>query len=143
MKSMFDIMKISSSGMRAQRTRLEVVAQNMANVHTTRTEEGGPYRKKDVVLTAQDVSEAKFSRIFGGKVEGVKVEDVIESAKPFERIQSPGHPDADKEGYLTLPNVNIMEEMTDMISATRAYEANSSVLQTTKQMVQKSLEIAR
>jgi flagellar basal-body rod protein FlgC len=140
---MFDIMKISSSGMRAQRTRLEVVAQNMANVHTTRTEEGGPYRKKDVVLTAQDVSEAKFSRIFGGKVEGVKVEDVIESAKPFERIQSPGHPDADKEGYLTLPNVNIMEEMTDMISATRAYEANSSVLQTTKQMVQKSLEIAR
>jgi flagellar basal-body rod protein FlgC len=140
---MFDIMKISSSGMRAQRTRLEVVAQNMANVHTTRTEEGGPYRKKDVVLTAQDVSEAKFGRIFGGKIEGVKVEDVVESSKPFERIQNPGHPDADKEGYLTLPNVNIMEEMTDMISATRAYEANSSVLQATKQMIQKSLEIGR
>jgi flagellar basal-body rod protein FlgC len=140
---MFDIMKISSSGMRAQRTRLEVVAQNMANVHTTRTEEGGPYRKKDVVLTSQDVSEAKFSRIFGGKIEGVKVEEVVESLKPFERIHNPGHPDADKEGYLTLPNVNIMEEMTDMISATRAYEANSSVLQATKQMIQKSLEIGR
>jgi flagellar basal-body rod protein FlgC len=96
-----------------------------------------------VVLTSQDVSEAKFSRIFGGKIEGVKVEEVVESPKPFERIHNPGHPDADKEGYLTLPNVNIMEEMTDMISATRAYEANSSVLQATKQMVQKSLEIGR
>lgn len=140
---LFDVLAISSSGLRAQRNRLEVIATNLANVHTTRTEEGGPYKKKDIVFASDDVSGENFGTLFKKKIEGVKVEAIQESDKTFERIFDPAHPDADKEGYVALPNVNVMEEMVDMMSATRSYEANTNVISATKHMFMKALEILR
>lgn len=140
----FDIFKISASGMKAQRTRMDIVASNLANVQTTSTEEGGPYRKKDVVFKAIDVSDDKtFSGTLSRKVEGVNVETVKESDKPFQTVYNPSHPDANSEGYVTFPNVNLMEEMTDMTAAARAYEANVNVLNTTKDMFLKTLELIK
>ncbi len=139
-----DILRISSSALNAERTRMETIASNLANIHTTRTDEGGPYKKKEVVFTTTNVSEGKgFGRMLSERIDGVKVEEIAESPKAFERIHDPGHPDADKDGFVTYPNVNLMEEMTDMIAATRAYEANLSVVNTTKQMFLKSLEIGK
>lgn len=140
---MFDVLAISSSGLRAQRNRLEVIATNLANVHTTRTEEGGPYRKKDIIFASHDVSDEKFGALLKKKVEGVKVDAIQESNKTFERIFDPAHPDADKAGYVMLPNVNVMEEMVDMMSATRSYEANANVISTTKHMFMKALDILK
>ncbi|OGP65060.1 MAG: flagellar basal body rod protein FlgC [Deltaproteobacteria bacterium RBG_16_42_7] len=140
----FDILKISASGLRAQRARMEVIATNLANIHTTRTAEGGPFQKKEVVFTATDVSEEKrFDRLLSEKVEGVKIDEISESKKPFEKVYDPGHPDADGEGYVSFPNINLMEEMADMIAATRSYEANINVINTTKEMFLKALEIGR
>ncbi len=141
----FDVLRISASGLKAQRTRMEVVASNIANVHTTRTEEGGPFRKKEVVFTTQDVSEGiTFGSLFQQKVEeGVNVEEVKESTRPFEQTHDPYHPDADANGYVTYPNVNVMEEMADMVAATRAYEANVNVINNTKEMFNRSLEIGK
>lgn len=140
----FDIFKISASGMKAQRTRMEVVASNLSNVHTTSTDEGGPYKKKDVVFKAIDVSEDKsFGGTLSKKIEGVKAESIQESEKPMQKVFSPSHPDADEEGYVTYPNVNLMEEMTDMVAATRAYEANVNVLNTTKDMFLKTLDLIK
>ncbi len=144
MGNILDILKVSTSGMKAQRIRMEVIATNLANVHTTRTEEGGPYTKKDVVFSSADVSEGdSFDSVLSKKIEGVKVDNIINSTKHFERVYDPGHPDADKEGYVTNPNVNLMEEMSDMISATRSYEANINVINTAKEMFMKTLEIGK
>jgi flagellar basal-body rod protein FlgC len=141
---MLDILCISSSGMKAQRTRMEAIATNLANVNSTRTEEGGPYKKKEVVFAPSDVSEATpFGAMLEKKMEGVKVEDIVESQKPFEKRYDPYHPDAGSDGYVSLPNVNAMEEMSDMVAATRAYEANVNVAGSVKQMFQKSLEIGQ
>ncbi len=140
---MFDVLKISSSGLRAQRVRMETIATNLANIHTTRTDEGGPYRKLNVVFGSADASGQGFGGVLSKKLEGVAVEEITESEKPFERTYDPGHPDADKDGYVTFPNVNVLEEMTDMLSATRTYEANVNAINTTKHMFQKSLEIAK
>lgn len=140
---MFDVMRISASGLKAERTRMEAIATNLANVHSTRTDEGGPYTKKDVVFAPADVSEGKgFGAALQQKMEGVKVDEVVDS-KPFERIYDPYHPDADTDGYVTLPNVNAMEEMADMVAATRAYEANVNMMNDVKQMFLKSLEIGK
>jgi len=144
MGGILDILRVSASGLKAQRIRMEVIATNLANIHTTRTEEGGPYTKKEVVFTTTDVSEAgKFGSMLSKKIDGVKVESIINSTKNFERVYDPGHPDADPEGYVTNPNVNLMEEMADMISATRSYEANINVVNTTKEMFTKTLEIGK
>jgi flagellar basal-body rod protein FlgC len=141
---MLDILKVSASGLKAQRTRMETIAANLANIHTTRTDEGGPYMKKEVVFRTAEVSEAsKFDKMLSEKVEGVKVEEIAKSNKPSEKVYDPGHPDADKEGYVTYPNVNLMEEMADMMSATRGYEANINVVNTTKEMFIKTLEIGK
>jgi len=141
---MLDILRISSSGMKAQRTRMEAIATNLANVHSTKTEEGGPFKKKDVVFAPADVSDnTPFGSMLEHKMEGVKVEEIVESAKPFERTYDPYHPHADSDGYVSLPNVNVMEEMSDMVAATRAYEANVNVAGSVKQMFQKSLEIGQ
>jgi len=140
----FDILRISGSGLKAQRVRMEVIASNLANIHTTRTEEGGPYKKKEVVFTVTDVSEGgKFNKALTEKSEGVKVENISESKKPFEKVYDPGHPDADPEGYVVYPNLNLMEEMADMVAATRAYEANINVVNTTKEMYIKTLDIGK
>jgi flagellar basal-body rod protein FlgC len=142
---MFDVLKISASGLTAERTRMENIATNLANVHTTRTDEGGPYKKKDVVFTTSDVSAGvrHFGSLLKEKAEGVKVEEVVESEKPFEQVYDPYHPDANSEGYVNFPNVNVMEEMADMVAATRAYEANINMMNTTKEMFVKTLEIVK
>jgi flagellar basal-body rod protein FlgC len=139
-----DILKINASALKAERTRMEITSSNLANIHTTRTDEGGPYKKKEVVFTTTDVSEGKgFGRMLTDRVSGVKVDEIKESTRAFEKVHDPGHPDADKEGYVSYPNVNLMEEMTDMIAATRAYEANINAVNTTKQMFLKALEIGK
>jgi flagellar basal-body rod protein FlgC len=140
----FDILRISSSGLKAQRARMEVIAGNLANIHTTKTDEGGPYKKREIVFMSTDVSDEKsFGGILSKKIEGVKVDSVQESDKAFERVFDPNHPDADPEGYVSLPNVNLMEEMTDMTAASRAYEANINVMNTTKEMLIKSLDLIK
>jgi len=136
-----DVLKVASSALKAQRTRMEVIASNLANIHTTRTEKGGPYRKKEVVFKSERVG--SFGDRLEEAVREVKVEEIRESRKPFEQVYDPTHPDADALGYVWLPNVNLVEEMTDMILAARSYEANLNVINVTKEMFLKSLEIVR
>ncbi|KAA0257046.1 flagellar basal body rod protein FlgC [Deferribacter autotrophicus] len=132
--SFFDVLKISATGLSAQRIRINVISSNLANANTTRTEEGGPYKRKDIV----------FREILEGELAGgVKVEKVIEDEKPPVLKYEPGHPDANEEGYVAYPNINPIEEMVNMLEASRSYEANVTVLNTAKQLALKALEIGR
>jgi flagellar basal-body rod protein FlgC len=133
-------LEISGAGLAAQRLRLNVLAENLANVETTRTAEGGPYRRKLVVFGSEAVPSS-----FGEALEAarVKVVEVRESAEPLRRIHQPAHPDADPDGYVALPNVNPLLEMVDLLAATRAYEANVTAIQSAKSMATKALEIGR
>lgn len=133
----FGILKVSATALTAQRQRMNVIASNMANIHTTRSEEGGPYRRKDVVFSAVTV-ESNPARL-----EGVMVEDVVEDPTPPKMVYEPGHPDADKDGFVAMPNVNAIEEMVNMMTALRAYEASVSVFNNSKSMFMKTLELGR
>jgi len=133
----FSAIDISASGLSAQRRRLDTVAENIANAETTRTERGGPYRRKQVVF------EEIALRELGLGQQGVKVREIAEDPRPPHLVYRPGHPDADANGYVAMPNVNIVEEMVDMISATRSYEANATALNATKAMARKALELGR
>lgn len=139
-------MKISSSGLAANRKRIETISSNIANAQTTRTAEGGPYRRKEVVLGSEPARES-FDEILEGEIDAqaqtVHVTEVVSSNEPPILKYDPTHPDANKDGYVAMPNVNVMKEMADMISAQRAYEANISALNTTKSMAVKALEIGR
>ncbi|MDH4128067.1 MAG: flagellar basal body rod protein FlgC [Spirochaetota bacterium] len=147
---MFDALNISSSGLTAQRLRMDVIANNIANVNTTRTSEGGPFRRSQVVLRPRS-ERWNFKSHFLPEAlknhvgEGVRVLKVEKDAKPPRLKYDPTHPDAldfgPNKGYVELPNVNIVEEMVDMISATRAYEANVSLMNSSKQMFNRGLEI--
>ncbi|KHO62555.1 flagellar basal body rod protein FlgC [Thermoanaerobacter sp. YS13] len=145
--NLFSSMDISASGLTAERVRMDVISQNIANVNTTRTSQGGPYRRKLVVLKEiqPDSFESILNKVKGkysGK--GVEVVQISEDVQtPLRRVYDPGHPDADQNGYVEYPNVNIVSEMVDMISATRAYEANVTAFNASKAMFQKSLEIGR
>ena len=134
--SNFSSIDISASGLFAQRTRLNAIANNIANATTTRTEEGGPYRRQEVVFSAH-------SGKFGSGSGGVEVDEVIESSDPPKMVHDPSHPDADKDGRVAMPNVNIVEEMVDMVTATRAYEANVQAINAARSMATKALEIGR
>ncbi len=139
-----NILKIGASALNAQRLRMEVISTNMANINSTKTDGGGPYQKKEVTFIPTDLSDNKgFGQMLTEKIEGVKVGEIRTSDRPFEKVFDPGHPDADKEGYVTFPNVNVMAEMADMMVATRSYEANVNVVNTTKDMFLKALEIGR
>ncbi|UOD35050.1 flagellar basal body rod protein FlgC [Deferribacteraceae bacterium V6Fe1] len=132
--SFFDVMKLSATGLSAQRIRINVISANLANANTTRAENGEPYRRKDVI----------FEQVLEGEMAGgVKVQDVIEDNKPFVLKFEPGHPDADEEGYVRYPNVNPVEEMVNMLEAQRSYESNLTVLNTAKQLALRALEIGR
>lgn len=130
-------MDISSMGLTAQRKRLEVVAENIANVNTTRGANGEPYRRKHVVF--ETVLQNQLSLQAGN--EGVRVSEVVADPSPYKQVYQPGHPDADAGGNVLMPNVNVVEEMVDMISATRSYEANVTALNATKSMLMKALEL--
>ena len=137
-------MKISSSGLAANRKRMNVISSNIANAQTTRTVEGGPYRAKEVVFGSEPTRNA-FSEILDGQIHGQSVHatEVINANKPPILKYEPGHPDADPNGYVHYPNINIMTEMANMISATRAYEANINAFNTSKAMAQKALELSK
>ncbi|MCD6304658.1 MAG: flagellar basal body rod protein FlgC [Deltaproteobacteria bacterium] len=138
--------RISSSGMAAQRLRMDVAASNLANINTTRTPEGGPYRRKDVVFESEPVQglfENALELSLSRKVSGVRVADIIEDPRPPLSKFDPQHPDADSKGYIKVPRINLMEEMVNMMSAARSYEANVTAMKATKDMASKALEIGR
>ncbi|MCL6518667.1 MAG: flagellar basal body rod protein FlgC [Armatimonadetes bacterium] len=132
----FSSMDISATGLFAQRVRLDAIANNIANATTTRTERGGPYKRLEVIFKAS-------SGQFDHSNAGVQVESVVESNDPPKMIYDPSHPDAGPDGMVAMPNVNIVEEMVDLISATRAYEANIMAINAARSMVSKALEIGR
>jgi len=133
----FGVFKVSSSALAAQRQRMNVIASNMANAHTTRTAEGGPYRRQDVVFSTESVDEKTAG------LEGVKVERIVKDESPLSMVYDPGHPDANPDGFVAMPNVNIIEEMVNMMMASRAYEASVNTFNTSKAMFMKTLEIGR
>lgn len=145
---MFTAFNINASGMTSQRYRMDVISENVANANTTRTSDGTPYRRKVVTFAEKD-SGTSFGSVFGSaknshNASGVKVNAVIEDIETeMNMVYDPSHPDADENGYVTYPNVNIVTEMTNLIDASRAYEANSTAFTASKSMVLKALEIGR
>jgi flagellar basal-body rod protein FlgC len=166
MSGLFSGLDISASGLRAQRMRQNAISSNLANVETTRTAKGGPYRRQFVVLESDSdrkdvellnqkqglqgaqtnenhlpIPPSNFprdERFFGA---GVKVAEIREDSRPPKLVYDPSHPDADEKGYVAMPNVNVVEEMADMIAASRAYEANVTAFQATKTMLQQALQM--
>jgi flagellar basal-body rod protein FlgC len=139
-------MDISASGLSAERTNMNIISMNLANVQTTRTPEGGPYQRRRVVFRAAPV-EWPFDKTMQSELErevkGVKVARVEKDERPFKRVHEPDHPDADEDGYVLYPDINVMEEMANMLTATRAYEANLSSITTIKGMLSQALQIGR
>ncbi len=144
----FSSLEIGASALTAQRLRMDTISQNIANASTTRTDKGTPYRRRVVVFEekasavpfSEYLSKSSRDRYIGS---GVRVAKIVEDNSPFKKIYDPGNPDADAEGYVEMPNVDTITEMVNMISATRAYEANVTSINTTKSMAMKALEIGR
>ncbi len=139
--------RVSGSGMAAQRARMNTISSNLANINTTRTAEGGPYRRKDVVFESMPDAQS-FGEVMGATdpksdFQRVQVTDVVYDKKAPILKHDPTHPDANDDGYVAYPNINLMEEMTNMIQATRSYEANVQAIQATKDMALSALEIGR
>ncbi|MBF0457846.1 MAG: flagellar basal body rod protein FlgC [Nitrospirae bacterium] len=135
---LYGVFKTSASALEAQRERMNIVASNLANVHTTRTDEGGPYKRKDVVFQVTPVDKDPNSMN-----NGVKVSEIVEDQTPPTLIYDPTHPDANTEGYVAMPNVNVIEEMVNMMMSSRAYEANVQAFNISKGMFLKTLEIGK
>ena len=133
-----DIFNVSASALEAQRVRMNTIASNMANAQSTKTEAGGPYVKKDVIFRTMTVNKKAAEGL-----QGVKVAGVVEDGKPPIVVYDPGHPDADEDGYVSMPNINVIEEMVNMMMALRSYEANVKAFNISKGMYQKSLELGR
>lgn len=136
-------MDISGSALTAQRLRMDIIAENIANAQTTRTASGQPYRRKIVLMGENNASFAQQLAKAKGLGGGVKVTGIIEDQSPLTPVYDPSHPDADENGYVHMPNVNTVTEMIDMISATRSYEANITAINAFKNMAFKSLEIGK
>lgn len=134
MKEMFMPLKVSATALEAQKIRMNVIASNIANVNSTRTPEGGPYRKKDVVFESYMFDESSV---------GVNIPKIVEDERPFKLVYNPSHPDANKDGYVSYPNINTIEETVNFISATRAYEANLTLINSYKEMFMKTLDITK
>ncbi len=150
--SIYNALNISASGMSAQRLRMDLISQNIANVNTTRTDNGEPYRRQTVVFAQQEsgsfgrllnqASSVRKNSEFNGT--GVKVTSVVEDhVTAMKEVYDPSHPDADENGYVTYPNVNTVTEMTNLIDATRSYEANITAFNATKSMLLKGLEVGK
>ena len=153
---LFDAIDVAGSGLSAERLRMDVVAGNLANAQTTQGANGGPYRRREVVLQEASPPGASFGDALSGAmggptagasgsspVNGVQVAGIVEDQAPLRRVYDPGHPDADAQGYVSLPNVNPVTEMVDLISASRAYEANVTAMQTAKTLFSRTLELLR
>ncbi len=139
------LLQVSASGLSAQQLRMEVVSANLANAHTTRSADGGPYVRKEPVFRSAPVpgASAEFSSRLKAHLQQVIVQDVRDDASGPRRVHDPGHPDADADGYVLMPNVDVMREMVDLVSASRSYEANVSALGATRAMLLKALEIGK
>lgn len=160
--NLFGVMDVSGSALQAERLRAQVVAANMANANTTRTPQGGPYKRQQVVFESEASDQGVFANHFlsqgagfngsglesngpegQGEIGGVKIAAVVSDNSPGLRRYDPGHPDADKNGYVTFPDINPLTEMVDLMSATRAYDLNSSAVEATKGMITASLDILK
>ncbi|HUJ22439.1 MAG TPA: flagellar basal body rod protein FlgC [Bryobacteraceae bacterium] len=148
--SLFSALSVSASGMSAQRTRAELLTENLANAETTRTPEGGPYRRKDAVFATEftaspfaSVFEAQQSAIPGAAPQGVGIADIVVDNQEPERRYIPGHPDADAQGYVAFPRVNPAEDMVDLLGAARGYEANVAAIAAIKDMITRSIDLLR
>ena len=135
MSGLFGQLQISASGMAAERLRLQVTAENLANANSTKGADGQPYRRKSVTL--------QEAQSFGDVLGGVEATGIVQDPSPGRRVYDPGNPDADTQGYVTMPNVDSVTEMVDLISAQRGYDANVQALNAAKQMFQKALDILR
>jgi flagellar basal-body rod protein FlgC len=144
--SLFSAISVSASGMDAQRTRAELLVENLANSETTRTPEGGPYRRKDAVFTTLDTT-SPFSSLLQSQLQdqstGVSVSEISVDDSPPELHYMPGHPDADANGNVAFPHINPAEDMVDLMSASRSYQANITAISSVKDMIQRSLDILR
>ena len=150
---LFDAIDVAGSGLSAERLRMDVVAGNLANAQTTQGADGQPYRRREVVLQEAQSGQSFGDALTGAMGEtsaaaappasGVQVAGIVEDDSPLRRVYDPGHPDADAQGYVSLPNVNPVTEMVDLISASRAYEANVTAMQTAKLMFTRTLELLR
>ncbi len=144
--SLLSVMSVSASGMSAQRTRAELLVENLANAETTRTPEGGPYRRKDAVFTSAPQTSpfgAVFQTEMGSGVNGVQVSDVIEDTSAPQKRYLPGHPDADQDGYVAFPNINPAEDMADLMSASRGFDANVAAMTAVKDMIAHSIDLMK
>jgi len=147
MMKFFTAINTSGSGLTAEQLRMDVIANNIANVNSTRTPEGGPYRRQRVVFTPREsqiffhIPFLKTEVLYNGR--GVRVVGIEKDPSPFRIEYRPEHPDADKDGYVKFPNVNVVLEMADMIEATRAYEANVAAMRSTKEMMMRALDISK
>jgi flagellar basal-body rod protein FlgC len=146
MMNFFDAMSVSASGLSAQRLRMNLISSNLANINTTKTESGEPYRRKDAVFAAEP-QESSFDEALSKSMQPglseVRVEGIRTDNRPFIQKYDPENPDADAKGYVSLPNINVVEEMVNMLSATRSYEANVTAVTSTKEMANQALEIGR
>ena len=137
---------IGASGLAAERTSINIISMNLANVNTTRTPEGGPYRRKSVQLVATEV-DSPFSKemqtALDKELRGVRVQNIATDTRPFKMVYEPGHPDADADGMVKYPDINVVEEMVSLMTAQRGYEANVTTMETVKSMYNKALEIGK
>ena len=143
--SLLTALSVSASGMSAQRARAEVLVENLANAETTRTPEGGPYHRKDIVFETTD-TESPFGSVFQTELDGasgVSAVGVVEDARAPEMRYEPGHPDANKDGYVAYPAINPAEEMVDLMGASRGYQANVAAIKAVKDMILRSIDLAR
>ena len=136
----FTTFDVSASALKANRIRLNTISSNIANVETTSTPEGGPYKKKSVYFETKPIS---FKEELDTSIQGVEVTKILEDNEEPKRIYDPSHPDAGDDGYVEMPNISVIKEMVDMMSATRSYEANTTVIKSAKRMALKALEIGR
>ncbi|HUO28968.1 MAG TPA: flagellar basal body rod protein FlgC [Bryobacteraceae bacterium] len=145
--SLFAALSVSASGMAAQRTRAALLVENMANSETTRTPEGGPYRRKDAVFSTTDVGSSFGSQLdeqlSGEQLTGVKVTGISVDTSAPEKRYMPGHPDADADGYVALPKMNPAEDMVDLMDTNRGYQANVAAISAVKDMIQKSIDLLK
>ncbi len=143
--SFLNALDISGSALTAQKLRMDIISQNLANANTTRTEDGGPYVRQTVVLTPTDVGGTPAAGNLSGAAgaQGVAVSQIVEDTDGLKSVYDPTHPDADENGYVAMPNVDTVKEMIDMISATRSYEANITAFNAVKQMASNALDIGR
>lgn len=141
--SLFGAMSVSASGMAAQRKRAEMLTENLANAETTRTPGGGPYRRKDTVFRSEPLTSTFGQAFSAAALTGVAVDDIAVDQRAPEKRYLPGHPDADAEGYVAFPRMNPAEEMVDLLSAARGYQANVAAMSAVKDMISRSIDLLR